>query len=106
MLFVAVHTAQCNSDSITAAASTHCDSSGSTRVGPLGRLEDRDGKSARERGVGLGLLISAAVIAYGAERGCKKAEILAINDDGMSIRGGPSRPSWRGARAWRRGNRW
>ncbi len=50
----------------------------------LASLEDRDGRTARERGVGLGLLISGAVIAHGAERGCMKAEILAINDDGAA----------------------
>lgn len=31
---------------------------------------------------GLGLLMCGAVIAYCREHGCKKAEILAINDDG------------------------
>jgi hypothetical protein len=32
--------------------------------------------------LGLGLLIGAATFAYGYASGCRKAEILAINDDG------------------------
>lgn len=36
----------------------------------------------RQCAAGLGLLMCGAVIAYCREHGCKKAEILAINDDG------------------------
>lgn len=32
---------------------------------------------------GLSLLIAAAVMSYGYECGCTKAEMLAINDDGV-----------------------
>lgn len=32
---------------------------------------------------GLSLLIAAAIMSYGHECGCSKAEMLAINDDGM-----------------------
>ena len=31
--------------------------------------------------LGLGLLLGGAVFAYGLQQGCRKAEILAINDD-------------------------
>lgn len=56
----------------------HCDS---LRV-DTSQLSDRDGRTGRQRGVGLGLLMCGAVIALGHEAGCCTAEILAINDDG------------------------
>ena len=34
---------------------------------------------------GLSLLIVAAIMSYGHECGCSKAEMLAINDDGMYV---------------------
>lgn len=48
------------------------------------RLAEAD--KARIRGgsfFGLSLLIAAAVMSHGHECGCSKAEMLAINDDGM-----------------------
>lgn len=41
-------------------------------------------QGTRTRGglFGLGVLIGGAAFAFGWERNCKKAEILAINDDG------------------------
>ncbi|KAL4451281.1 hypothetical protein ABPG77_009353 [Micractinium sp. CCAP 211/92] len=43
----------------------------------------RGEEGARTRGgaLGLGLLMGAATFSFGVERGCRKAEILAINDD-------------------------
>ena len=44
----------------------------------------RGTEGARVRGgaLGLGLLVGAATFAFGWRKGCRKAEILAINDDG------------------------
>ena len=44
--------------------------------------------------LGLGLLLGGATFAYGYEAGCRKAEILAINDDGMF----PSPDDWAASR--------
>jgi len=45
-------------------------------------------QGTRTRGglFGLGVLIGGATFAFGWERNCKKAEILAINDDGKEER--------------------
>jgi len=40
----------------------------------------------RRNALGLGFLVGAAGIVYGHERGCTKAEILAINDDPTQFR--------------------
>ena len=44
-------------------------------------------QGARVRGgiLGLGLLIGGATFSVGWEQGCRKAEILAINDDGKQF---------------------
>ncbi|PNH08069.1 hypothetical protein TSOC_005422, partial [Tetrabaena socialis] len=44
-------------------------------------LRGDDGQRIRGGVLGLGLLLGGATFAYGCERGCKVAEILAINDD-------------------------
>ena len=56
----------------------HCDT---LQIFTKGESGDR---GARVRGgiLGLGLLMGGATFAFGWERGCSKAEILAINDDG------------------------
>lgn len=41
----------------------------------------------RKNPLGLGLLLGGAVFSYGRSCGCRKAEILAINDDGELLRG-------------------
>lgn len=41
------------------------------------------GERVRGGVLGLGLLVGGATFAYGWEQGCRKAEILAINDDDM-----------------------
>ncbi len=45
----------------------------------------RGEEGARTRGgaLGLGLLMGAATFSFGVERGCRKAEILAINGAGL-----------------------
>lgn len=51
---------------------------------PNARLAEAD--RVRIRGgsfFGLSLLIAAATMSHGHECGCSKAEMLAINDDGM-----------------------
>jgi hypothetical protein len=48
----------------------------------LPRLKGSEGLRVRQNALGLGLLLGAAVFAHGRRCGCKKAEILAINDDG------------------------
>jgi hypothetical protein len=40
------------------------------------------GDRVRGGALGLGLVVGGAVFAYGWARGARKAEILAINDDG------------------------
>jgi hypothetical protein len=45
-------------------------------------MRGEKGARVREGALGLGLLLGAATFAYGRRRGCKKAEILAIKDDG------------------------
>ena len=45
-------------------------------------LGGEEGLRVRTGLLGLGLLIGAATFAFGREQGCRKAEILAINDDG------------------------
>lgn len=49
----------------------------------------RDGtnEAARQKGglYGLGYLLATAVFALGYQSGCRKAEILAINDNGVCL---------------------
>lgn len=47
-----------------------------------GRLAGEEGQRVRGGPLGLGLLLGAATFAYGYSQGCRKAEILAIDDDG------------------------
>lgn len=42
----------------------------------------QEGDRVRGGALGLGMLVMAASLALGASRGCTKAELLAINDDG------------------------
>lgn len=42
--------------------------------------------SMRKNALGLGFIVGAAGIVYGNEKGCKKAELLAINDDPYQFR--------------------
>lgn len=56
----------------------HCDTLQIFTKGQRGEQGDR----TRGGILGLGLLIGGATFAFGWEHGCKKAEILAINDDG------------------------
>ncbi|KXZ46136.1 hypothetical protein GPECTOR_46g205 [Gonium pectorale] len=44
-------------------------------------LKGADGQRLRSSPLGLGLLLGGAMFAYGHARGCRKAELLAINDD-------------------------
>ncbi|GFR44528.1 hypothetical protein Agub_g5798 [Astrephomene gubernaculifera] len=44
-------------------------------------LKGEDGQRLRGGPLGLGLLMGAATFAFGHQRGCRVAEILAINDD-------------------------
>lgn len=43
----------------------------------------QQGDRVRGGALGLGMLVMAASLALGASRGCTKAELLAINDDGV-----------------------
>ena len=45
-----------------------------------------EGERLRGGALGLGLLLGCATFAYGLQKGCRKAEILAINDDGAQQR--------------------
>lgn len=56
----------------------HCDTLQIFTRGARGE----EGEKTRGGVLGLGLLLGGAVFAHGLEKGCKKAEILAINDDG------------------------
>jgi hypothetical protein len=47
-------------------------------------MKGDEGQRVRGGVLGLGLLIGLAVFAHGAACGCRKAEILAINDDGAA----------------------
>lgn len=60
----------------------HCDA---LQIFTQGQKGDQ---GARTRGgiLGLGLLIGGATFAFGREAGCSKAEILAINDDGKTLK--------------------
>lgn len=49
---------------------------------PSCSLKGEAGLRIRKNALGLGLLLGGAVFSYGKSCGCKKAEILAINDDG------------------------
>jgi hypothetical protein len=51
-----------------------------------GGLSAKGNKTARGNALGLGLLLGAATFAYFRQKGCTKAEILAINDDGEESR--------------------
>eukprot|EP00878_Enallax_costatus_P035256 GHUV01039270.1.p1 GENE.GHUV01039270.1~~GHUV01039270.1.p1 ORF type:complete len:135 (+),score=24.16 GHUV01039270.1:503-907(+) len=55
----------------------HCDT---LQVFTRGMRGDK-GDRIRRNPLGLGLLLGGAVFSYGRHCGCKKAEILAINDD-------------------------
>jgi hypothetical protein len=46
-----------------------------------------EGARVRRNALGLGLLLGAAVFSFGASCGCRRAEILAINDDGERCQG-------------------
>ena len=46
-------------------------------------LKGERGAKAKRNIVGLGLIVALASFAYGREAGCRKAEMLAINDDGV-----------------------
>ena len=45
-------------------------------------LKGEQGARAKRNLVGLGLIVALASFAWGRENGCRKAEMLAINDDG------------------------
>jgi hypothetical protein len=45
-------------------------------------MKGEEADRVRKNALGLGLLLGGAVFSYGRSCGCKKAEILAINDDG------------------------
>uniref|UniRef100_A0A7S3QND3 Uncharacterized protein n=1 Tax=Dunaliella tertiolecta TaxID=3047 RepID=A0A7S3QND3_DUNTE len=47
----------------------------------LDRMKGSEGERVRGGVLGLGLLVGGATFSYGYSCGCKKAEILAINDD-------------------------
>ncbi len=49
------------------------------------RLGGEEGDRVRGGPLGLGLIVGGAVFTHGWQRGCKKAEILAINDDGTFV---------------------
>ena len=51
------------------------------------RMKGERGDRIRGGALGLGLLMGGAVFSHGLRRGCEKAEILAINDDGGSSQG-------------------
>ena len=53
-----------------------------TQFGLHCRMKGDKGDRIRRNPLGLGLLLGGAVFSYGKQCGCKKAEILAINDDG------------------------
>jgi len=46
------------------------------------RLKGVEGERLRGGALGLGLLMGGAVFSFGHSCGCRKAEILAIKDDG------------------------
>jgi hypothetical protein len=48
-------------------------------------MKGEEGDRVRKSPLGLGLLLGGAVFAYGLSSGCRKAEILAINDDGEHL---------------------
>ena len=54
------------------------------------RVKGDEGQRIRGGALGLGLLLGGATFSYGLCRGCAKAEILAINDDGGCEWGGGS----------------
>ena len=56
----------------------HCDT---LQVFTAGRRGE-EGERTRGGVLGLGLLLGGATFAHGLACGCRKAEILAINDDG------------------------
>jgi hypothetical protein len=45
-------------------------------------MKGEAGDRIRKSPLGLGLLLGGAVFSHGRSCGCRKAEILAINDDG------------------------
>jgi hypothetical protein len=45
-------------------------------------MKGSEGERVRGGLLGLGLLVGGATFSYGLSCGCRKAEILAINDDG------------------------
>jgi hypothetical protein len=45
-------------------------------------MKGEAGDRIRKNPLGLGLLLGGAVFSHGRSCGCRKAEILAINDDG------------------------
>jgi hypothetical protein len=45
-------------------------------------MKGAEADRVRKNPLGLGLLLGGAVFSYGRSCGCRKAEILAINDDG------------------------
>ena len=53
-------------------------------LGLLCRVKGSEGERLRGGVLGLGLLMGGAVFAFGHSCGCKRAEILAIKDDGGS----------------------
>lgn len=57
-----------------------------TVTGPQFNSRMRGKGEMRRNALGLGFLVGAAGIVYGHERGCTKAEILAINDDPTQFR--------------------
>lgn len=54
------------------------------------RVRGSEGERLRGGVLGLGLLMGAAVFSFGHNMGCKKAEILAIKDDGERPHSQPS----------------
>ena len=48
------------------------------------RLKGAEGERLRGGALGLGLLMGGAVFSFGFSNGCRKAEILAIKDDGKA----------------------
>ena len=49
------------------------------------RLKGLEGERLRGGALGLGLLMGGAVFSFGHSCGCRKAEILAIKDDGEEV---------------------
>ena len=49
------------------------------------RLKGLEGERLRSGALGLGLLMGGAVFSFGHSCGCRKAEILAIKDDGEEV---------------------